>query len=258
MESSKEEQINNRVAVYPKGCPICGRKSVDASSIAESADINDAGLWYECSCGIIFQSVIPEPVIKDKQFIENHIKVKEYDAIGKHPAFVYAPMIEELTFGRKMLEVGYGTGSIIKYMKKRGWITFGIETNSDAEENDRLFKDSFETTDRLYQKTYDLVWMSFVLEQFKDPLGALHKAKQILQENGVLYIATPDIDFLHSDPKVMWPHWRRKEHYIMWSQRALCRELEKLGFNIIYAWRNPHTRWGYYHSLHIIAQRVYY
>jgi len=244
--------------VYPKQCPICRRPTAYAKSVSETANPEDAALWYFCSCGVCFQSEPPELKIKDSKYVGTHLKIKEYDIIGHHAAKQYSPLIEELTYGRKILDVGFGPMNNINYFKERGWITFGIDTNKDIVESDRLIKDDFETTEKLYQKTYDLVWMGFVLQQFKNPIGALKKAYDILQDDGVIFISTPDTDFLHNKTGNLFPHWRKDDTYIMWNERSLCRELEKLGFNIIMKRRNYYQRFGYDHDLHIIAQKIFY
>ncbi len=224
----------------------------------ESEKKDDAALWYSCTCGVLYQPDPPSFDIKDKSYIKKHFNKKEYKDIARYKQRIYSPIIEELTYGRKMLDVGYATHIGMDYLKKRGWITHGIENNKDTVETDRILHDDFETTNKLPNNAFNLVWMSFVLESFRDPLRAIEKVYGILKEEGVLFIATPDIDFLVSKPPDEWGWWKRKEHYIYWSQRALCRELERRGFNIILKQRNYFQRLGYYHDLQIIAQKVYF
>lgn len=242
---------------YKKKCPVCQRPTLKASNIQESEAPDDKALWYSCLCGIMFQQEPPEKVLKNSQWAMAHFDIKEYAEVGTHAARVYAPIIEELTYGRKFFEVGFGSGIVIDHMRSRGWVSFGMDSNKDIQETDRLMRDDFETTDRLYTKQYDLVWMSHVLEKLHDPIGALKKAYETLQEDGVLYIATPDLGFLYNEPHA-WPHWSRKENYIIWTEAALVRELEAIGFEIILKRRNFHKRFGYYHDLHIIAQKRFY
>ena len=252
-----KKDVQEEVIIRPKNCPICKRATIYASNIVEDNNVSQGCIWYKCSCGIIFQSECPERIIKDRKYIDNHLAIKEYDDVSIHAPRTYGNFIEEMTYGRKMLDVGFCTDNVMNFMKKRGWITFGIDNNESIQESDRIIKDDFENTNRLYEKTYDLVWMSFVLEKFKDPLKALMIAKEILQEDGVLYIATPDIDFLYNRPYA-WPHWNRKENYILWSIRALERELQKMGFEVKLKQRNFASRFGYDHNIHMIAQKVYY
>ena len=250
---ASEQRIVNK-----KNCPVCGRDVLLAKAISETGNAKDAGLWYWCSCGVIYNETIPKREPKDKEYLAKYIDAKQYDEKAKLPVRVYAPIIEELTMGRKALDVGYCVPNTMQALKERGWVTFGIDNNKDSEESDRLIKDDFETTEKLYKNTYDLVWMGHVLEKFKDPLSALWRTRDILQNNGVLYISTPDIDFLYSKPHGEWTHWNKEDNNIMWSERSLRRELERLGLNIIVCRRNYYSRYGFYHDLHVICQKTYF
>jgi len=250
--------MSEKIIVDKRCCPVCGRPTVLAKAISETGDPKDAGLWYYCICGIIFNKDFPDPEPKTEEYLKKYRDFKEYELIAKQPVRIYAPIIEELTMGRKMLDIGFGTGKNMEYFKERGWVSFGIEKNKDTKETDRIIKDDFESTDKLYKSTYDLVWMSHVLEKFKDPLSALYKARELLQENGVLYIATPDIDFLYGKPSGEWTHWNKSDNHILWNTRSVKRELERIGFNIVMCRRNYYSRFGFYHDLHLIAQRIYF
>lgn len=243
--------------VNKKKCPVCGRDVLWAKALSEDGTAKGVGVWYICCCGVIFNQNPPHRIL-DKTYIEKYKSQKQYEEIAKLPVRVYAPIIEELTMGRKMLDVGFCAEDTMNAFKKRGWVTFGIDNNKDIEPNKRIYNEDFEKTESLYKATYDLVWMGHVLEKFKDPLSALWKTRDILQNNGVLYISTPDIDFLHSKPHQDWTHWNKDDNNIMWNKMSLTRELERLGFEIIMCRRNYYSRFGFYHDLHIIAQKIYF
>lgn len=245
-----------QIIIDKKECPICTRSVLSARGMTEKQ--GTVGLWYMCSCGVMFNNEVPKNEPKDKEEFKQYDDFKEYELVSVQAARMYAPIIEELTMGRKFFDVGFGRYNNINFFKKRGWVTFGIDHNKDIESTDRIYNDNFETTDKLYSSTYDVVWMSHIFEKFKDPLFALGKAKQILQSNGVLYIATPDIDFLHSKPASDWTHWNTEDNNVMWNERSLKRELEKMGFNIIMCRRNYYSRFGFYNDIHLIAQKIYF
>ncbi len=254
---SKTERVPKRV-VSKTRCPICGRPTINAVNISETDKYEDAVLWFFCTCGVVFQEHPPEKVPKDQQFIDNHFTLKEYDLIGRHAAYVYSPLIEELVYGRKMLDVGFGPTTNMEYFRKRGWITFGMDSNKDIATTERIYQADFEEDSRMPQSPYDLIWMSTVLEQFHNPKAALQKAYDLLQENGVLYIATPDTDFLYSKLQQEWTHWQAKTNYIMWNIKSLTAELEKIGFQVIMARRNYYQRFGYLNDIHLICQKIYF
>ena len=97
--------------------------------------------------------------------------------------------------------------------------------------------------------------MGHMLEHFQDPIGALKKAYDILSQNGVIYISTPDVDFINKTGVSGFPHWKKREHYVLWNQRSLCRELERLGFKVVLSRRNYSTRFSSWYDVHVIAQK---
>lgn len=257
MKVDQEKKKKQQMPVYLRKCPISGKPTLSAVRVIEDGNEENIGLWYKSPAGVIFQSDKPDKRDKDVKYIEAHSKVKENEEVYIHSARTYVNVIEELTYGRKLLDVGFCTPHVMDFFSKRGWISFGMDFNKDTEETDRIMKADFEKTTEIYERTYDLVWMSFVLEQFDDPLASLVKAHKVLQDDGVIFISTPDIDFLYNEPN-SWSHWRSGEHNIMWSEDALCRELEKIGFKIIVKRRNFASRFGYHHDLQIVAQKSFF
>lgn len=251
-------ETESKVKVFHKPCPIRGTPVLKASSISDNEDLSKPSLWYHCSCGVVFQSEIPKMPARDSEYLAKFDKLKEYKYTSIHLGKTYAPIIEELTYGRKMLEVGFGTGAIMKYFKKRGWVTFGIEKNVETENTDRIVRGDFETYETYSEGEFNVIWMGYVLHKFVDPIKALKKARDLMPEDGVLVIATSDIDFLNTIVSGTWLYWNKEENYIHWSTRALVRELEKLGFDVIVKRRNHSQRYGYYYDQHIIAQKKYF
>jgi len=220
--------------VIPQPCPLCRK----LSSFAYEADNVP---WYECSCGIVYQQNIPNRV------------PSEHEAVGTHHVKTYSSVIEDLTYGRKMLDVGFASMDTQNLFKERGWITFGIDDCPSIEETDRIVNEDFETTAKLYRQDYNLIWMVHVLEKFVNPVGALRKSYKMLENNGLMFIATPDVDTLKLNRK--WQYWKKDENYIFWSERSIHSELERIGFKVILSRKNSSVRFGYCDDLHIIAQK---
>ncbi len=140
----------------------------------------------------------------------------------------------------------------------RGWVPFGIEVNSCASESSRLIKGDFESYSFPERVKYDLVWMNHVLPNFKDPAGALRKAYDLLQPNGLLFIAVPDSDMMYTNSQAAFFYWRKHEYYIMWNKQTLTRQLQNIGYEIILTKRNYENRFAYQDDLHIIAQKKFF
>jgi SAM-dependent methyltransferase len=253
-----ETEINSEVKidtkVYPHDCPVCGMSTNYTYGIDDG---KDKSAWYRCNCGVIFQKDLPVHGCYDEEYVKGYADFKDVDLVQTHAARAYASLIEELTYGRRMLDVGFNLPQNMNYFKDRGWITQGIDINPTFKDSKNIFVGDFAKYEKLHPE-YSLIWMSHVLEHFENPIGVLQKAKDLLVEDGVLYISTPDIEFMNKTGVSGWPHWNKREHYVMWSLDALVRELERLGFKIIMKRRNFSSRFVAWFDLQILCQRNYF
>lgn len=259
--------------IHPKKCPICGIVTTYIYRIAHG-EKGDISTWFRCNCGVIFQNDIPDGSKYDKGYIEEY-RIPTVVKRSITGCTTYAPIIEKLTYGREMLDVGFCCNYNIREFERRGWLSYGIDINKHICGHDNIYKGDFldydfdikideatlkentGSTERP-KRTFDLIWMNDVLECFKDPLKGLKKAVSLMSESGVLYISTPDTDFISKTGVPAFPHWRKDENYVMWNERSLKRELERLGLQIIMCRRNYHACFHSFYNLHIICQKIYY
>ena len=259
--------------IHPKACPICGLVTKYIYRI-EHGEKGDISTWFRCNCGVIFNNDIPDGSKYDKKYVNDYMvpSVIKRSITG---ATTYAPLLEKLTYGREMLDVGFTCNYNIREFERRGWLAYGIDINKSICGHDNIYTGDFldydfnikvdkETLEKntgstiVPARTFDLIWMGDVLEALHDPIAGLKKANSLLSESGVLYISTPDIDFISRTGVPAFPHWRKDENYVMWSERSLKRELERLGLQVIMCVRNFHSCFHSFFNLHIIAQKIYY
>lgn len=223
--------------------------------------------WNRCRCGVVWQPTHPENI--DKFYGKKYIKAlqedkEKYSDSCFYYSRTYAPIIEELTYGRKILDVGYTSPYNMQSFGTRGWIPFGIDFNEDSPESQRLIKGNFEhyefpkDDDNHTATGYDLIWLNHVIENFKDPVKSFKKCYELLNDSGCLFIATPDTDMIITNSASRYEYWRERECYIMWSMDALIKQLEQAGFEVILKRRNHEIRYTYTNDLHIIAQRRFF
>jgi len=267
LEKKQEEGL-----VYPHSCPVCGIESSYVYRIEDGKN-NDKSSWTRCQCGVIFQDDLPadKDIYNDKYIAELH-GAKEGKDRYEYSVRTYAPLIEEITYGRMMLDVGFASPHLINAMEERGWLTWGIDINPAITGKENLYKGNFIDYDfslsgknvkdatglDKIERTFDLIWMGHVLEHFHDPIAALKRAYNLLEEKGVLFISTPDIEFINKTGVSGWPHFKKSEHYVLWSESALNRELERLGFKIVMSRRNFSSRYMSWWDIHCLAQKNYF
>jgi len=249
----------NTLTVTPSTCPICHRPTVYAYNVTEDADtINKGtGLFFKCSCGIIFQDKYPEGYTPDKAYHDGIADAKEFEDRSIHTHRTYINLIEELTYGRRWLDVGYCYERPMEWLRKRGWICWGIDINKDGPSDKYHIKGNFETHHFKETDEYDVIWMGHVFEHFRNPLSALKRAYALMPEDGVVVITTPDVDFIHQTSPIRFAHWKHREHYIMWNKEAIKREAQKLGFQVIMCRSNFSERFMSWWDIHIVLQKIY-
>lgn len=238
-------------------CPVC-KSYVCHLFFMQDAKTKRQSRWFSCSCGIVFQNKLPDGVY-DAAYRK---KYATYDAKTKsayeYPVRVYAPIIEEMAYGRKALFVGCPTFHQNEAFRARGWVDYTIDKNSSYEPGDRAFVADFETFQFPEGLKFNLLWIYSTLECFANPVAALSKAKELLTEDGILFLASPDTDFISTRHSSNFIHWKDEYNHIMWNRRSIARHLETLGFEVIMNRKFTGHRFPDSDSFHCIAQKKFF
>ncbi|MFA5062254.1 MAG: class I SAM-dependent methyltransferase [Patescibacteria group bacterium] len=144
-----------------------------------------------------------------------------------------------------LFEVGCATGFFMDLARGRGWQTEGMDISDYAaakavEKGLSVTAGSFENF--LPAKKYHAVVMQDLIEHVKDPVGVIKKAGEMLEQNGLLTLTTPDAGSLWA--RVMGKRWHAfvpPQHLFYFSATNISKMLEKSGFKIIYA--SHHGKW---------------
>lgn len=238
-------------------CPVCQSYVCHAYFMQDSVT-KQKSRWFSCSCGVIFNSKKPTKVY-DKAYWDKHNKESQKDKDSfEYPVRLYAPIIEELIYGRRVLIVGRNNKYQEEALAKRGWVPTIIDKNISLEPTDNLICADFETYQFPENQKYGLIWIYHTLECFSYPIGSLELCKNLLTEDGIIMLSGVDTDFVNTRSSSCFIHWKHDENYLMWNRRSLTSHLEKLGFNVIMARQNYEHRFPYWDDLHLIAQRKFF
>jgi predicted SAM-dependent methyltransferase len=182
--------------------------------------------WVRCSCGCVYQF---EPVNVDpsEEYLESLTQKKFLESSTIYPVTTYFPLIEEMTFGRRLLSENEVFN---KEAERRGWVI-----NDKSKKRDCII--SYHQLDKT--------------GYFREELERLH---DLLEPSGVLFLAVPDAEYIDSLGVVNFGHWFR-DNKIIFSRREMCRLLEQAGFEVILARANNSSRFVKNNDMHIIAQR---
>ena len=243
-------------AVEVAQCPICSSVTTHLYYM-QCSETKIKSKWYNCACGVTWQFGDPKEPYDLKYYDRYKDGGKKYESAVKYPIYVYSPIIEELMYGRRVLEVGHTSPYQVEAFTERGWVPHSIDKNKALKPTDRLIVDDFETHD-FGDSKFSLIWMYHTLECFKDPKAALIKCFNLLPEDGTLYLATPDTDFIHTRSSSGFIHWKPQVNRLMWNQRSLTSYLETLGFKIIVSRKNYEHRFSAQDDIHILVQKKFF
>lgn len=100
--------------------------------------------------------------------------------------------------GKKLLEIGSGEGFVLQLFEKKGFDVFGIEPSKDNLEiiKKKLKRGNCKTgfAEELpqFDRKFDVIIMSHVLEHIVDCRDILSKLKNALSQDGILFIEVPN------------------------------------------------------------------
>jgi len=241
-------------------CPLCRREvyqSIKTKSKVEDTDDFNISTWLMCQCGCIFNQEEHDPKeVFTKDYLKNYAELKDIKENLDYYIYTYLPFIEEITYGRKFLDVGYCFDLNILEMRGRGWLATGI----DLIENKDYHTGDFLTFD-FGKERFDFIKMTDFLQCVKDPLAALRKAYGLLYPAGVLMIVTPDTDLIKNDYFPNWGHWNTKgnrqyvNEQILRDMLAKCDDNLSGKFTVKLVHRDLSKRFVSWNTIHLIAQK---
>ncbi|HJY98930.1 MAG TPA: glycosyltransferase [Patescibacteria group bacterium] len=168
-----------------------------------------------------------------------------------HPELIHS--VEKYAKGKKILEVGFGSGGDLTVLTQKGFDCTGIETSKVAYQNAKkkkqfksFFQNGEETT--FGDSTFDAIFHQGVLEHFKNPQKFIREQRRILKNKGMVVVDVPQKWNLFTIYKnilqflgIWYGGWERS-----YSVKELTTLLKSQAFTILkveYRGIYPH-RWG--------------
>ena len=145
--------------------------------------------------------------------------------------------LSSYTDGSNLLEVGIGNGELLAVALELGYDTDAVEiTPGQAQYVSNMLNIPIWNCDFLRftsDKKYSIIIMGDVIEHVTDPEKALRKAYELLADDGVLWISTPNFkssySLLRKFKDVMWSIANHITYFSYDGMKALA---EKCGFKV--------------------------
>lgn len=230
-------------------CPVCGGLP-EFYTIAQDLEYytnNNFYTYLKCkNCNSLF---ISKPPVDELDIIypKNYYSFSE-----KSNSFIYKikDFIEVLMFKRitkklkgknlSVLDIGGGTGWLINTLKKAdnrfndcNIVDIDQKAKDIAEKNGYNFYLG-KVEDIEFEKKFDLILMLNLIEHVVDPLLILDKAKQLLKDNGLILIKTPNVSSLDSYmfKNKNWGGLHTPRHFILFNEKSFRLLADKAGLNV--------------------------
>jgi SAM-dependent methyltransferase len=188
-------------------CPLC-----EASECKKDTSLSKTQDLLICDvCGLYFVQPMP---LSTKIYNQDYFRAWGMSD-GALPDHVYRLKEETMRWHLnqirrffdkgEILEVGSAMGSFLKLAQEQGFDVKGIEVSEKACEiarskvgGENVFNGTLESAN-IKPSSFDVLFMSDVIEHIPEPLPFLEKAFNSIRKGGIIYFTTPDPN-----------HWSRK------------------------------------------------
>lgn len=138
---------------------------------------------------------------------ENTLLEKVYQSIKKRNLQKKVALIEKFAGDDKtLLDVGAGTGDILRHAKSKGWKVFGVEPNANARKlASQKEIDLEKDLDTIQEMKFSVITLWHVLEHLPNLEENIGRLSRMLEEGGALIVAVPN--FKSYDAKYYGRFW---------------------------------------------------
>ena len=216
-------------------CILCNSKNYTTIYSINSYKI------VQCQkCDLVFTS--PWPSKKElKKLYSNYVATAgfSHEELIRNDARRTLKNVKKLMIKKNtLLDLGCGAGFLLDEARKKGFEAMGIDTGKIPVEYARanlklnvVRKDIHQFRSR---KKFHVIALIQVIEHLTDPYPLLHKMHSLLDKDGIVCIATPNItSTLHKVLREKFNYLIPPEHVVYYSPTTLKSLLEKAGFTVI-------------------------
>lgn len=227
--------------IYQEKCPIC---LGEAKIIDRIKTINKGSDMYvllrECTkCKHWWNDPLPKQEVLSSWYKNRSGYVVPAEYEGTSPGDVASEKIFETVTKHlnvsqfNFLEIGCGTGGLLKYFRDRSNISYGVEPGVWVTENDLNIVPNIESLPK--GAMFDVVILSDVLEHVSSPHEMMKMVSEKVNNNAVVYLQFPNKDCLKAKiRKGKWGMILPFGHLHYFSSRSIDQLCKKNGFSIVF------------------------
>ena len=146
-------------------------------------------------------------------------------------------LVNKFSSGKSILDIGCGTGDLLKYFKNNNWNAFGIEPDVDARKIAKQKGIDVYTEEEISnfsENQFEVITLWHVLEHVYDVQKRIDEISHILCKNGILIVALPN--YRSYDAKYYgkyWAAWDVPRHLYHFDRETVSMLFKKNNFNLL-------------------------
>jgi len=221
----------------PACCPICDRAAAGPA-------LETQGNYSLFSCPRCELQYWNPRVLPTAEWYELMYSGRDAKLLPLEPGHKYFLSDPKAPKSGDLLDVGCGTGNFLTAARDKGFRVSGTELDRSAANfaHEKLAVENifpFSIIDFAAQHPaakYDVVTFFEVLEHQADPAAFLKSVASCLRPGGYIALSVPNRDRWLTGPDVYdYP----PNHFLRWSEAALCNILQRFGFQILSVQQQP-------------------
>jgi len=153
-------------------------------------------------------------------------------------------------YSPSLLDIGCGAGAFLRFARDRGWEIGGTDvvvTDAARQSGADLWQGELPNI-QFGDARFCVIRFNHVLEHTQDPLKELCRARNLITDDGILFIAVPNIGGLSIRLKSWqsrlglkakrWKHYGALHHLWFFTPATLIKLVHAAGFDVVH-WETP-------------------
>lgn len=230
-------------------CPVCENSTFKPYlTCKDNTGSDESFTIVKCDkCGFAFTNPIPleteiSKYYESDEYISHSNTSKGlvnflYQKVRNYTLDQKVNLLQKLGSGRKLLDIGCGTGEFLGRTKKHGFITEGIEPSKAAKkqaiENFSLSVNGEAHLGTLPSDSYDFITMWHVLEHVYHLNDRIAELKRLIKPDGHIIIAVPNLNSFDAlKYKEHWAAYDLPRHLYHFSEQDIKALAKKHGLTV--------------------------